>query len=304
MQPTATTQLTTQQMADRLGLTTAELSELRLKDDDLPIERDGFKLYYRLDTVRAFEQREMLNLIQRVMASDQPLVILKRMAEASGLPKVRIAGQLIQARKPSIDPAPEQPPEPTPKTHPEPKPQTTPEPAPEHTRTLDTTHPWYVVHTKPRQETVALENLKRQGYTCYLPTMRVKKPRGCKLIESEEPMFPRYLFISIDSDFRGKGWSPIRSTRGVHEMVRFGADPTQIHVDLLNAIFAREREQRRHPEQPFKPGDRVRVVDGPLAGIESLYEAETGEERSMILLKLLNRPVKVQIATAQLRKTG
>jgi hypothetical protein len=39
-----------------------------------------------------------------------------------------------------------------------------------------------------------------------------------------------------------------------------------------------------------------------LAGLETIYQAQTGEERSMILLKLLNRPVQVQIATAQLRK--
>jgi transcriptional antiterminator RfaH len=72
---------------------------------------------------------------------------------------------------------------------------------------------------------------------------------------------------------------------------------------LLNAIFMREQVKHQKPEQPFKPGDHVTFAHGPLAGIESIYEAATGEERSMVLLRLLNRPVKLQVDTAQLRKT-
>ncbi|MEN9764019.1 MAG: transcription/translation regulatory transformer protein RfaH, partial [Pseudomonadota bacterium] len=36
---------------------------------------------------------------------------------------------------------------------------------------------WYLVHTKPRQEDIALMNLERQGYTCYLPRLSVEKAR-------------------------------------------------------------------------------------------------------------------------------
>ncbi|MDP3335894.1 MAG: transcription termination/antitermination NusG family protein, partial [Rhodoferax sp.] len=28
---------------------------------------------------------------------------------------------------------------------------------------------WYLIHTKPRLEKCALENLQNQGYTCFLP---------------------------------------------------------------------------------------------------------------------------------------
>ena len=279
----ADTKLTTQQVADRLGLTTAELSELRLKSDDLPIERDGFKLYYRLETIHAYEKQEIVKVIQRLISHDRPLLILRRMAEASGLANLQIAGQRIQAPKPA--------------------PTVTPAPAAQQPK-LENKHPWFVVHTKPRQEQTALENLRRQGYACYLPTIKVQKPRGKTLTESEEPMFPRYLFIAIDPDFKGKGGASIRSTKGVHKLVSFGSEPSQIQFDLLNAIFEFEQAQHQQPEPAFKAGDRVTPVDGPLAGLESIYQAQTGEQRSMILLEFLNRPMKVQIATAQLRKTG
>ena len=54
---------------------------------------------------------------------------------------------------------------------------------------------WYLVHTKPRQEDIALSNLLRQDYECYLPTLPVEKLRKGGLALVEEPLFPRYLFI-------------------------------------------------------------------------------------------------------------
>ena len=33
---------------------------------------------------------------------------------------------------------------------------------------------WYLIHTKIRQERVALENLERQGFKCFLPLIRAE----------------------------------------------------------------------------------------------------------------------------------
>ena len=54
---------------------------------------------------------------------------------------------------------------------------------------------WYLVHTKPRQEVVALLNLERQGYECYLPLIRVERVRRHFAQIVTEAMFPRYRFI-------------------------------------------------------------------------------------------------------------
>lgn len=72
---------------------------------------------------------------------------------------------------------------------------------------------WYLIHTKPRQEKCALENLERQGYACYLPMLPTEKLRQRILTIGEEPLFPRYLFIQLDSGALAKSWSPIRSTK-------------------------------------------------------------------------------------------
>ncbi len=159
---------------------------------------------------------------------------------------------------------------------------------------------WYVVHTKPRQEDKALLNLERQGYRCYLPKLAVEKIRRGKVAQVTEAMFPRYLFIELDSSQKGKSWTPIRSTLGVHQLVHFGRQPARVDIRLIEAL--RSREQDRPPEVLFQPGDRVTVVSGPLAGLEAIYQTTDGEQRSLLLLELLNQLIHMPVDTAILRK--
>ena len=81
---------------------------------------------------------------------------------------------------------------------------------------------WYLIYTKPRQEQRALLNLEQQGYECYLPLHAAEKLQRGKLSVVEEPLFPRYLFIQLDTSQTGKSWGPIRSTKGVSHLVAFG----------------------------------------------------------------------------------
>ena len=55
---------------------------------------------------------------------------------------------------------------------------------------------WYVAHTKPREEFRALENIERQGFEPYLPTLRRDKIIRGALAVKIEPLFARYLFIN------------------------------------------------------------------------------------------------------------
>ena len=95
MQVMSDAQLSTRDVASRLGISTSDLAELRLKTGELPIEQDGLKLFYSADTVQAFERSEALKVMERVLASQSPLATLTRMAQVSGLTRLYIAGQLV-----------------------------------------------------------------------------------------------------------------------------------------------------------------------------------------------------------------
>jgi transcriptional antiterminator RfaH len=159
-----------------------------------------------------------------------------------------------------------------------------------------------VVHTKIRQEALAMTNLNRQGFECYIPMLKMEKMRRHKATLVEEPMFPRYLFIRLDTGGSGPSWSPIRSTLGVNQLVRFGGQPAKVDGLLIDLI--RSREQGTHAQPLFLAGENVTVADGPFAGLEAIYQNTDAESRSMILLNILSKPVAMRIDTASLRKTG
>lgn len=149
---------------------------------------------------------------------------------------------------------------------------------------------WYLLKTKPRQEFRAKEHLENQSLTIYLPILTRKNKR-------EEPLFPGYIFLSTDSGPSGLG--AVRSTRGVMGFVRFGQEIATASETLVRDIQMLENRFRGLPR--FVPGQEVECKSGPFAGLRGIFEAETGEERCIILLKLLNttRPVQVKQTALQ-----
>ena len=155
---------------------------------------------------------------------------------------------------------------------------------------------WYVVHTKPRQETRALENLQNQGFTCFLPTMQVQKLRNQKVQTITEPMFSRYLFIQLDD--QTQNWGPIRSTLGVSKLVSFGPQPAKVPPEFV--AFLQEAPPETL-ERMFAPGDTVQVAAGPLQGLEGKYITHDGETRAFVLIELLGQPQKLRMEMEMLR---
>ena len=155
---------------------------------------------------------------------------------------------------------------------------------------------WYVVHTKPKQEGRALENLQNQGFTCFLPTMQVQKLRNQRVQVVTEPMFSRYLFIQLDD--QSQNWGPIRSTLGVSKLVSFGPQPAKVPPEFV--AFLKEAPPETL-ERMFAPGDTVKVAAGPLQGLEGKYLAHDGETRAFVLIELLGQPQKIPMAIEALR---
>ncbi len=161
---------------------------------------------------------------------------------------------------------------------------------------------WYVIHTKPRQEARALENLQAQGYHCYLPLIAVEKIRQHRLTIEQEPLFARYLFIELDSDASGKSWSPIRSTLGVSRLVAFGTEPLKASRELIELLRQRTETITQAPVALHHPGETVRIVEGPFAGLEGVFQMSNGEARAMVLLELLSKPTPVTLPITSLAK--
>jgi len=158
---------------------------------------------------------------------------------------------------------------------------------------------WYLVHTKLGQEKCAPQNLDRQGYQCYLPTRPSEKLCQGRLIVTDEPLFPRYLFIRLGQGDSAKSWAPIRTTKGVSRLVSFGVKPARVDDALIGLFRTHKAIVQGTPRRLFKPGDQIRLTEGTFAGIEGVYHMPDGEHRVMALIKLLSKSVAVCVAPAQ-----
>jgi transcriptional antiterminator RfaH len=270
--------ISTQQAADRLGLTTSALHELRWRDDGLSIVQQGLVVGYRLADLQAFEEREVLAVVRQVMASERPLPLIRAITAAVMSQPASQQGAITPSAP--MTPVPVLP------------------PAGPGSSSLT----WHLVHTKPRQEAIALTHLSRQGYECYLPMFKVERVRQRKCVLVSEAMFPRYLFVRTSTSSTEQSLSPIRSTVGVTQLVRFGGQPARVDSQIIDHIRYRETSQTSKPA--FAPGEQVVVTHGPFAGLEALYQTKEAEKRSLILLEILSQSVALRIDTAQLRKAG
>jgi transcriptional antiterminator RfaH len=163
---------------------------------------------------------------------------------------------------------------------------------------------WYLIYTKPRQEKCALQSLEQQGYQCYLPIFPKEKLHQGVLAIGQEPLFPRYVFIRLAQDFMAKSWAPIRSTRGVSRLVRFGAEPARVDDALVDSLRAYEARVLCEPERIFAAGERVQLQQGPFAGLEGIYQMADGQRRVMVMIEFMSKPVVVAVGIGALRKVS
>ena len=153
---------------------------------------------------------------------------------------------------------------------------------------------WYVVATKPRQESVAEAQLSQQGFTVFLPQIALRKRRRGRWADVVEPLFPGYVFVQIDVDT--KSTAPIRSTVGVTGLVRFGGELVPVPEAVMAFILNAGQLEGAQAEPPLAPGDAVQVVGGPFAGLAGVFTLSKGADRVAVLLNLLGRETEVVVA--------
>jgi len=154
---------------------------------------------------------------------------------------------------------------------------------------------WYLLVTKPHKDAYAEEQLNNQGYTTYRPLVNHKKKVRGKIKEVEESLFPRYIFIQLKTGV--DNWSSIRSTRGVLNIVRFGAEFAKVPEALIQKLQESEDANKKLAKDldRFKGGDRVVIEAGPFIGIEGVFKQYKGDERVIVLLNVLQQATKLEI---------
>jgi transcriptional antiterminator RfaH len=158
---------------------------------------------------------------------------------------------------------------------------------------------WYVVNTKAREEPKASFNLKRQGFNSYLPQYKKTRRHARRIDTVLAPLFPKYLFIEFDLDL--ESWSSINSTAGVKKLIMFGSLPATLPSELVEEIRTREDVEGVVSLSQYlkiKQGDQVTINSGAFNEHRGIFECQDDDKRSIILLKLMGRDVRVRLASS------
>jgi transcriptional antiterminator RfaH len=155
---------------------------------------------------------------------------------------------------------------------------------------------WYAVYTKNGAETLAEGHLQRQGFSTYLPRYRKERRHARRITLVKAPLFPRYLFVALDLD-RDR-WNAVNGTHGVRYLVAMGDRPSAVPDGVVEAIRARETDEKLialPPQPPFESGEVVRVTGGPLLDQAGIFQCVDDRQRVVVLLDILGRRLTVPL---------
>ena len=146
---------------------------------------------------------------------------------------------------------------------------------------------WYLIKTKPRQEKKAKQNLENQGYRAFCPTVKIN--------DQLVVLFPSYLFVQLNE--KTQNWSPVNSTKGVSQFVKFGLNFAKVPTSVIEFIKTNQHitAGKLNNLNKFKHGDKVQISDGPFKDYTAIFKCYKSDERIILLMNLLGHEQSLSI---------
>lgn len=170
---------------------------------------------------------------------------------------------------------------------------------------------WYVIHCYSGYENKVQKNLEQRIETMAMkdkifdivvPTQQEIEVRDGKRRNVERHIFPGYVLVNMILE--EESWFVVRNTPGVTGFVGMGDEPTPLRPEEVKPILRRMEEEEPTYRVNYKPGDRVRIVDGPFNDFRGTVD-EINMERSKIrvMVNFFGRETPVELDFLQVEKS-
>lgn len=151
---------------------------------------------------------------------------------------------------------------------------------------------WFALQVRSRWEAPTAELLRGKGFETLLPTYMAKRKWSDRVKVVEAPLFPGYVFCRFDVHNR----LPILITPGVLSVVGRGKTPVAVDDSEIRSIQAAVGSGIELEPWPYiEVGERVRIQDNVLDGMEGILTSFKGGHRVIISVTLLRRSVALEI---------
>jgi transcription antitermination factor NusG len=151
---------------------------------------------------------------------------------------------------------------------------------------------WYAVRVRPRAEKAVAAELGVRSYETFLPLCRCIRQWSDREKALDLPLFPGYLFCR----FASRRIGVVLSIPGVIQVVGIGPRPVAVldeEITAVRTLIASGFKPQPHPY--LRAGQRVRIREGALAGLEGILVRSPKVDRLVVSVELLQRSVAVEI---------
>ena len=149
---------------------------------------------------------------------------------------------------------------------------------------------WWVVHTRPRAEKALARRLLARNLSFYLPFQKRQWLCRGRLLSSQLPLFPSYLFLHGDQQARQQALET-----NLVSLVLPVPDQIRLHADLVRVEQLIAAGAPLTAEDRLEPGDPVLIVAGPLTGLTGKILRRNKQLKFLVEVEFLRRGVSVEI---------
>ncbi len=151
---------------------------------------------------------------------------------------------------------------------------------------------WYALWTRSRHEKLVRDELADQKIEPLLPTVKRLNQWKDRKKEVEIPLFPGYCFAR----FEWKNRLDILRIPGVVRVIGSCGRPEPIPDHEIEAIKKLMNTALPYENHPYlKVGMRVRIIRGPLEGVEGIFSRKEKYHRVVISVHLIQQAVSVEV---------
>lgn len=151
---------------------------------------------------------------------------------------------------------------------------------------------WFALTVRHQHERSADGALRSAGVETFLPLYRSRRRWSDRLVDRDVPLFPGYVFGKFSIDERVR----VLRTPGIARIVGFAGTPAAVpDREIADVRAALESNLPLGPWPYLRTGDRVRIEDGPLRGVEGTLLRQSGKLRLVLSVEMLQRSVAVEI---------
>ena len=169
---------------------------------------------------------------------------------------------------------------------------------------------WYVIHSYSGYENKVRTNLEQRIesmgmqdkiFQVVVPTEEEIEVRDGQRRITEKKIFPGYILVEML--MTDDSWYAVRNTPGVTGFVGMGKKPTPLRPEEVQRIMKRMEEEAPKIKVTFRPGQRVRIIDGPFIDfVGAVDDIDMDKSKVRVLVAFFGRDTPVELDFLQVEK--